>query len=106
MSTRPLNNAYIEVTTSYALSSIGCNELRKKYQSYRTENYGALPFAPQIEKLIDERSCFEFKNNPDYQGEILKCNTLKTSEEEKYEPDLSPQNIESNDLFDNIDEMF
>lgn len=105
MRTRLLNNAYIEVTTAYALSNIGRNELRKRYQSYKTENYGALSFAPQNEKLKDERSCFEFKNTPDYQGEIPKGDTLKTSEEEEYEPDLSPQNIEPNDLLDNIYKM-
>lgn len=111
MRLRLMHNAYDQVTTSYALSSVGRAELRQKYRSHRTENYGALSFAPPVEILYKDRIDFEFKYTPDYQDELPAAEVLKILEEEEeeeedyLEPDLTQESIEANELFLKIDEM-
>ena len=111
MRLRLMHNAYDQVTTSYALSSVGRTELRQKYRSHRTENYGALSFAPPVETLYKERIDFEFKYTPDYQDELPAAEVLKILEEEEeeeedyLEPDLTQESIETDELFIKIDEM-
>lgn len=66
---RILCNGFNETITSYALSSYGRAELRKKYENVMTENINALNFTTPIEKIQQNRADYEKKRPPIYKDQ-------------------------------------
>lgn len=99
-----LNNAFNETVTSYVLSSFGRAEIRKKYESIRTINSGALSFTTPIETLRQERIQFEHRHTP-LITEVILQESFSIYDENDIQSEFNDQilKIDENNDSDSID---